>query len=263
MKVNMINAKKHFSNISHMKLGNIRKNSQNKTPVYNNINNNIDSDSLSNHDLNEISYGNIIDKVMGNNEIEEKYLNNKLKKSFLKSKSNTNVKNNHTNTKKSNLKLNSNFSNQKEGIEILKNNYLNVNNINNNNNDNKLLLSPCSGKSISVKSNSPKEIHFNFDKLNNKNKEKLKKSKFKNVNNLDEKEEDENSLKKDNKINNYNNIILYNVTKNKIINSKKKVTFFIENEKTNSNVKKSNQQSQLEKFEITLIGIKKSKFCCF
>ena len=40
----MINARKHFSNITQMKLGNIRKNSKNKTPVYKSVNNNKEND---------------------------------------------------------------------------------------------------------------------------------------------------------------------------------------------------------------------------
>ena len=255
----MINARKHFSNITQMKLGNIRKNSKNKTPVYKSVNNNKENDSMLNNDINEISYGTIINKVMENNEIEEKHFNNKPKKSLLKSKSNTNINLNNNNSKKSSIKLNTNCSNKNEDIEILHNNFLNPDN------NNKILLSPVARKNISIKSNSPhaKEIIYNLDILNKKNKEKIK---FKNLNNLDEKEDDENSAKRiDNKINNFNNIILYNVTKNKIINSKKKVTFLIENEKTitNTNKKLSNQQIQLDKFEITIMGIKKPKFCCF
>ncbi len=80
----MINARKHFSNITQMKLGNIRKNSKNKTPVYKSVNNNKENDSMLNNDINEISYGTIINKVMENNEIEEKHFNNKPKKSLLK-----------------------------------------------------------------------------------------------------------------------------------------------------------------------------------
>ena len=47
----MINAKKHFSNITQMKLGNIRKNNKKKTPVYKYINNNKEFDSNSNNDI--------------------------------------------------------------------------------------------------------------------------------------------------------------------------------------------------------------------
>ena len=45
------------------------------------------------------------------------------------------------------------------------------------NNENKLLLSPISGKSISLKSNSPnkKKFIYDFDKFNHKNMEKIKK----------------------------------------------------------------------------------------
>lgn len=255
----MINARKHFSNITQMKLGNIRKNNKKKTPVYKYINNNKEFDSNSNNDINETSYENIIDKVMENKEMEKKNTNDNLKKSLLKSKSNTNITIKNNNTRKSNIKLNEN-----EDIQILKNNFLNMNN------ENKLIFSPISGKSISLKSNSPnkKEIIYDFDKFNHKNMEKNKKSKFKNLDKkLDEKVEEQNNIKQmDNKINNYNNIILYNVTKNKIINSKKKVTFFIENEKNYSNInskKVTNQEIQLEKFEITIMGIRKPKFCCF
>ena len=68
----MINARKHFSNITQMKLGNIRKNNKKKTPVYKYINNNKEFDSNSNNDINETSYENIIDKVMENKEMEKK-----------------------------------------------------------------------------------------------------------------------------------------------------------------------------------------------
>ena len=123
MKVNMINARKHFSNITQMKLGNIRKNNKKKTPVYKYINNNKEFDSNSNNDINETSYENIIDKVMENKEMEKKNTNDNLKKSLLKSKSNTNITIKNNNTKKSNIKLNEN-----EDIQILKNNFLNINN---------------------------------------------------------------------------------------------------------------------------------------
>ncbi len=262
----MIDAKNQFSNVSEIKI-NKRDFSQN-TNTLNKLNssNNL-FDTIGNK--NNFYETCLINKIMGENQMEK---NNFSKNKKLKSDSN--LKFNLFFRKKSSLKLKP----ETEANEKKKRKERNL--LNNNNTEERLISYSDSLNSISIrnnsknsskntsKNNSPnrndnsKELFYD-EKSIQKNKENFKKSKFKNSENK-EKEKKEN--KKKNQINNYNNIILFNVSKNKNLNVKKKVTFFFGDDKNNSENKNENklvnQNINFETFHFSIFGVKKFKFFC-
>ncbi len=264
----MIDAKNQFSNVSEIKI-NKRDFSQN-TNTLNKLNssNNL-FDTIGNK--NNFYETCLINKIMGENQMEK---NNFSKNKKLKSDSN--LKFNLFFRKKSSLKLKP----ETEANEKKKRKERNL--LNNNNTEERLISYSDSLNSISIrnnsknsskntsKNNSPnrndnsKELFYD-EKLIQKNKENLKKkSKFKNSESK-ENEKKENNKKK-NQINNYNNIILFNVSKNKNLNVKKKVTFFFGDDKNNSENKNENksvnQNINFETFHFSIFGVKKFKFFC-
>lgn len=259
----MIDAKNQFSNVSEMELEK-KDFSKNKTILkkFKSSNNIVSQIGNNKKDL---LYGNtIINKVMGDNQIE-KNISSKNKKI----KSDSNLKFNLFLRKKSTKKLKTDIINPKKKRKerILQNN----------NNEEKLI----SNSSLSIR-NSSKNSSKNTSKNNSpkrndsikemiydeksilKNKENYKKSKFKNLENNNEYKKSENDIKKKHS-NRYNNIILFNISKNKgNLNDKKKVTFFFGDDKINSGNKNKlvNQNINFETFHFSIFGVKKIKFCC-
>ena len=245
MKLNMIDAKNQFSNVSEIKIN--KRDFSQKTKTLNKLNssNNL-FDTIENK--NNFYETCIINKIMGENQIE--------KKNFSKNKqlkSDSNLKFNLFFRKKSSLKL-------KPEIEANEKKKRKERNLLNNNTEERLISYSDSLNSISIRNNS-KNSSKNTSKNNSPNRNDNSKELF-----YDEKsiQKNKENFKKKSKFKNSES--KENVSKNKNLNVKKKVTFFFGDDKNNSENKNENksvnQNINFETFHFSIFGVKKFKFFC-